>query len=95
MIFVNIYLKKKELNILHLNVKETKLRLVSISSKLNRLDDLIPLLLYDRPVDFDKQYNYLGVIIDSEMTLCPFYSHVQKLYFQRSFVSVSYVHILL
>ena len=74
-----------ELNNLHLNVKKTKLMLVSTRSKLNRPDDLTPLILYDRPVDFVKQYNYLGVIIDSEMTLRAFYSHVKKIIFSKIF----------
>ena len=43
------------------------------------------MILYDRPVDFVEQHTYLGVIIDSEMTLCAFYYHVKKIIFSKIF----------
>ena len=58
-----------ELNNLHLNVKKTKIMILSTHSRLNRLGILEPIILYDRPIDFVTQYNYLGVILDAEMTL--------------------------
>ena len=68
-----------ELNNLHLNVKKTKMMLVGTHAKLIRYVDVEPLQLYNREVAFVKQYNYLGVILDAEMTLRPFFNHVRKL----------------
>ena len=31
-------------------------------------------------LDFVKQYNYLGVILDSEMNMRPFFNHVERLF---------------
>ena len=39
---------------------------------------LEPLEVYGHQIDFVKQYNYLGVIFDSEMNLRPFFNHVKK-----------------
>ena len=67
-----------ELNNLHLNVKKTKLLLVGTRAKLKRLEPFAPIKLYNSDVQFVRQYNYLGVILDSEMSLRPFYTHVKK-----------------
>ena len=67
-----------ELNNLHLNVKKTKLLLGGTKSKLSRLENVEPIQLYDRDVLFVRQYNYLGVILDAEMTIRPFLNHVKK-----------------
>ena len=67
-----------ELNNLHLNVSKTKLLIVGSRSKLARLLNVCPLILYDRDVVLVKQYNYLGVILDSEMSLRPFINYVKK-----------------
>ena len=67
-----------ELNNLHLNVKKTKLLFISTRSKLSRLQNAVSLTLYDSDVVIVSQYNYLGVILDSEMTLHPFIRHIKK-----------------
>ena len=51
-----------ELNNMHLNVKKTKLLLVSTRSKLSRLGQIDHIMLYNKNVAFVHQYNYLGVI---------------------------------
>ena len=67
-----------ELNNLHLNVRKTKVMLAGTRSKLLNLGDIEPLILYNNPISFVKEYNYLGVILDSEMNLRSFYNHVKK-----------------
>ena len=57
------------LNNLHLNVKKTKMLVVGPTAKLKKLRDISPLCVYGNNIDFVKQYNYLGVILDSEMNL--------------------------
>ena len=67
-----------ELNNLHLNVRKTKMLMAVTRAKLKHLEPFAPIRLYDSDVIFVRQYNYLGVILDSEMNLRPFYEHVKK-----------------
>ena len=67
-----------ELNNLHLNVSKTKLLVTGTRSKLSKLGPPQPLRLYDKDVVVVKEYNYLGVILDAEMTLRPFFNYVKK-----------------
>ena len=67
-----------ELNNLHLNMSKTKLLVAGTISKLSRLGRIDSLSLYDTDVTVVKSYNYLGLLLDSEMTLRPFYNHVKK-----------------
>ena len=69
----------RELNNLHLNVTKTKTLLIGSRAKLTSLHDITPLRAYDNDVTFVKKYNYLGVILDSEMSLRPFYNYVKKI----------------
>ena len=43
------------------------------------------LRLYDKDVHIVTQYNYLGVILDSEMTLRPFINYVKKIVSHKMF----------
>ena len=74
-----------ELNNLHLNVKKTKLLLVGSRSKLSKLGEIEPLIVYGNNVCIVRQYNYLGVILDSEMTLRPFFNYVKKIVSNKIF----------
>ena len=67
-----------ELNNLHLNVKKTKHLFIGTRSKLSKFSNVDPLKLYDKDVAIVTQYNYLGVILDSEMTLRPFINYIKK-----------------
>ena len=67
-----------ELNNFHLNIKKSKLLYIGTRSKLNGLQDAEPLRLYDCDVIVVKQYNYLGVILDPEMSLRPFINYIKK-----------------
>ena len=46
-----------------------KLLLVGSRAKLTSIGNIKPIQLYDCDVDIVRQYNYLGVVLDSEMTL--------------------------
>ena len=74
------------LNNLHLNVKNTKMLLVGPRSKLVRIHDARPLRVFDNDVEFVKQYNYLGVILGSEMNMHSFFNHVKKLIHGKLFI---------
>ena len=64
---------------LALNGSKTQAMILGPRGKLARLDVKKPLLIFEIPVKFVKQYNYLGIIIDSEMTLQPMLKHVKRL----------------
>ena len=73
------------LNNLHLNVKKTKMLLIGPRNKLGRLHNIRSLHVYDKDIEFVKHYNYLGVILDSEMNLRPHFNHVKKLVHNKLF----------
>ena len=75
-----------ELNNLHLNVKKTKMLLVGSDSKLKSIIHPKPLTAYDTDVIFVSQYKYLGVILDSKMSLKPFFAHVKKTVYSKLFI---------
>ena len=52
---------------------------VGTLSKLSNMGNCELLRLYDKDVLVVKQYNYLDVILDSEMNLHAFYNHVKKI----------------
>ena len=74
-----------ELNNLHLNVNKTKMLLIGTRGKLRRFEPFAPVRLYNQDVIFVRQYNYLGVILDSEMTLRPLFNHVKKNVYSKIF----------
>ena len=47
-------------------------------TKLSHVVDPAPLDINGKHVEFVKQYNYLGIILDSELTLKPMYKNVEK-----------------
>ena len=75
-----------ELNNLHLNFKKTKMLILGPDNKLKRLHDPTPVRVYESDVAFVSNYNYLGVILDSKMTLRPFYNHVKRTVYSKMFV---------
>ena len=73
-------------NSLTLNGSKTQTMVIGTKSKLNRIDTERPVCISNNPVKFVKQYNYLGVIIDNEMTIQPMLKHVKKLVTNKIFV---------
>ena len=65
-------------NSLALNGSKTQAMILGPRGKLARVDVKKPLLIFKIPVKFVKLYNYLGIIIDSEMTLQPMLKHVKR-----------------
>ena len=51
---------------------------VGTRSKLRNIGVIDSLRLYGKTNSMVKQYNYLGVNLDFEMNLRPFYNHVRK-----------------
>ena len=72
-------------NSLMLNGSKTQAMILGPKGKLQRLNVQKPILILDKPVKFVKQYNYLGIYLDSEMTLKPILKHVKKLLTNKIF----------
>ena len=72
-------------NSLSLNNKKTQAMIFGPRGKLLKLDNINPVTLLDMPIKFEKQYNYLGIILDSEMTLQPLVKHIKKLITNKIF----------
>ena len=61
-----------------LNEGKTQAMLVGSRNKLSKIVDRIPLDIKGSHVKFTKQYNYLGIVLDSEMSLTPLYKNLEK-----------------
>ena len=82
-----------ELNNLHLNVSKIRLLIAGSSSKLSNMGAVNPLRLYEKDVIVVKEYNYLGVILDSEMSLRPFSIMLKRMSMLRFFLFLNYVNV--
>ena len=65
-------------NLLALKGSKTQAIILGPNGKLMRLDVKNPLLILDKPVKFVKQYNYLGIMLDSKMTPQPMLKHEKR-----------------
>ena len=67
-----------DINALRLNTIKTKAMIFGNRNKLLKIKDPVPLQIYGKNLGFVTKYNYLGVILDSEMTLEPFFRTILK-----------------
>ena len=67
-----------ERNSLSLNCNKTQAMIFGPRSKLSRLVNLTPIKVSNVSVRFVKQYSYLGITLDCEMTLQPLMKHIKK-----------------
>ena len=65
-------------NSLSLNGKKSQAMIIGTRNRLGKLQDIIPFKIVDSDMKYVKQYNYLGVILDAEMTLIPLLKNVEK-----------------
>ena len=70
---------------LSLNSSKTQSMIMGSRNKLKNLVDKPPLLVDGNIVKFVKQYNYLGIILDEEMTFQPMLKQVKKTITNRLF----------
>ena len=82
---LNNVLKWTNENSLALNATKTQAMIIGPRCKLQRLQQ-DHILISELPVKFVKQYNYLGIIIDSEMTLQPMLKHVKRMLTNKIFI---------
>ena len=72
-------------NFLTLNKSKTQAMIIGSKTKLKHLINPDMLLIDGVNVKFVKQYNYLGILLDEEMTLQPLLKHVKKIITNRLF----------
>ena len=65
-------------NGLKINSSKTKAMIVSTNARLKHLENVSQFQIYGNTLDFVKQYNYLGIILDNEMSLTPLVNNVKK-----------------
>ena len=58
-------------NNLRLNDSKTQAMIMGSRNKLSKITEPEPLKIHGKNIKFVKQYNYLGIILDSEMSLVP------------------------
>ena len=73
-------------NNLPLNESKTQAMIVGSRRKILKILDPEPLLIYGKNIKFVKQYNYLGIILDSELTLLPLYKNIEKRVIDKVFM---------
>ena len=66
-----------EKNALKLNARKPKCLVISNRPKLMALNRNSRLMVSNQPLDFANSFNYLGYVLDSEMSLKPLLSHVK------------------
>ena len=66
-------------NALKLNVKKSKCLIIASKAKLRVVDRSLTLKVEGQVLEFVDSYNYLGFLLDSEMTLKPLLSHIKKI----------------
>ena len=79
--FVNWF----NMNGLKLNTSKTKAMIISTHARLKNLDLVPEFKINNKSVQYVKQYNYLGVILDNEMSLCPLLKNIKKRVNNRMF----------
>ena len=73
-------------NGLRLNTAKTKALIIGSRSKLNSIKDPTLFMSNNCQIDFINQYDYLGTIFDSEMSLLPLYSRTIKIASNKIFL---------
>ena len=66
------------MNMLKLNIGKTQAMIFGTRNKLSKIKDPTPFLIENGEIKYVKKYNYLGIILDSEMTLAPLCKTIEK-----------------
>ena len=65
-------------NGLKINASKTKAMISSARNRLNTMRNIRNFKIDNHDVHYVKQYNYLGLILDNEMTLVPLLNNIKK-----------------
>ena len=73
-------------NMLRLNSSKTQAMIVGNRNNILKIKDPEPLRILGRNIKYVKKCNYLGIILDSEMTLTPLCKNIQKRVLDKIFM---------
>ena len=73
-------------NSLALNGNKSQAMIVGTRNKLSKIENLIPFKINNTSMKYVKQYNYLGVLLDSEMSLIPLCKNVEKIVIDKIYM---------
>ena len=73
-------------NNLRLNESKTQAMIVGNRNRLAKIVNLEPFLLNGKIFKFVKQYDYLGIILDAELSLVPLYKNIEKRVIDKVFM---------
>ena len=65
-------------NMLKLNSEKTQAMIVGTRNKISKIKDPKPFLITGKGIKYVKKYNYLGIVLDPEMTLAPLCKVIEK-----------------
>ena len=65
-------------NMLRLNSGKTQAMIVGNHTKISKIKGLKPFVILQKDIKYVKRYNYLGIILDPEMTLVPLCKNIEK-----------------
>ena len=83
---LNMFIEWTVKNSLRLNESKTQSMIVGNRSKLSKIPTLVPFLIHGKSVKFVKQYNYLGIVLDAELSLIPMYKNIHKRVIDKVFM---------
>ena len=65
-------------NGLKIHISKTKAMITTTNSRLRTLQNVCKFKIGDQLIQYVNQYNYLGLLLDNELTLIPLLKHVKK-----------------
>ena len=75
---VNSFIEWCSTNGLKINSGKTKAMIVSTNTRLNNLCNKDSFTIQGENIHYVSQYNYLGLVLDNEMSLFPLYKNIKK-----------------
>ena len=83
---LNVFVNWSERNGLAINAKKSQAMLMGSRNKVSKIADINPFKINNIRMDYVKQYNYLGIILDTEMSLIPLCKHVEKIVIDKIYM---------
>ena len=75
---LNCFVEWTTNNMLRLNTTKPQAMIVGTRSRLSKIINPEPFKIHAKDVKYVKSYNYLGIVLDSEMTLVPLCKNMEK-----------------
>ena len=83
---LDIFIDWTKQNMLRLNSSKTQAMIVGTRSKISQIKNPKHFSILGTDIKYVKKYNYLGIILDSEMSLVPLCKNIQKCVVDKIFM---------